>query len=237
MKRTDQGNRAGKYLVLSRYNCSEQHSLQRTSQSPLPCGDYFLIQNVPPPRYSSSSTSLPAHTSTAPHRGTRGRSNISPINTFLYIYCSTIFLIYRSSFLSSNSNLSRKVARLMDSFRPGATSYCPFENKGELVEVGEVGEVGEAPAPATAPVLTQTEEPVPVPSLSPEEQNRRRLYLNEGRPRPFYRVSALPEGVGGGGGGVGDGGGGVGDGGGGGDGGGSALSPAISAPVSQNKVI
>merc|ERR1711997_1163882 len=36
----------------------------------------------------------------------------------------------------STSNLSRKVARLMDSFRPGATSYCPFENKAELSETG-----------------------------------------------------------------------------------------------------
>ena len=98
----------------------------------------------------------------------------------------------------------------MDSFRPGATSYCPFQNKAEL------GETGAAPAWTTedlallrpselrlarpADTAGRTEDSdgdteVRSPGaghLSVEEENRRRLYLNVGRPRPFYGVSQSP---------------------------------------------
>ena len=138
-----------------------------------------------------------------------------------------IYLVRRLSFplTRSTSNLSRKVARLMDSFRPGATSYCPFENKAELADSGvapagitedvpllrpsELGlprpaETGERtedreielPGPGPGPGPAAGPSPGPGPtggpsptSLSAEEENRRRLYLNVGRPRPFYGVA------------------------------------------------
>lgn len=97
----------------------------------------------------------------------------------------------------STSNLSRKVARLMDSFRPGATSYCPFENKSEVAE-GGAGVGPPAGSPQDLALLRPSELGLARPaedreteplSLSAQEENRRRLYLNVGRPRPFYGVS------------------------------------------------
>ena len=98
----------------------------------------------------------------------------------------------------------------MESFRPGSISYCPFENKGGLdgtegidrpleeardaAEEGpEGGPDGLSDADRTAPgeqALPSQHTPTPIssPNVSPEEENRRRLYLNVGRPRPFYRV-------------------------------------------------
>ena len=100
----------------------------------------------------------------------------------------------------------------MDSFRPGATSYCPFDNKAELAETGVApagitedlallrpSELGLARPAETAERTEdshrETELPGPGPGpgpLSAEEENRRRLYLNVGRPRPFYGVSQSP---------------------------------------------
>ena len=110
----------------------------------------------------------------------------------------------------------------MDLHRPGATSYSPFDNKGELGDTDSAPAPGPAPAPESVP--GEGEEAPPVESegqqasashnlLTPEEENRRRLYLNVGRPRPFYRVS--PPDVGG-----------V---------GGSLVSPANTAVVHHNK--
>lgn len=91
----------------------------------------------------------------------------------------------------------------MDSFRPGATSYCPFEtgvapagitedlallppSEPGLARPAETGE-------RTEDSDRETELPGPGPGpLSTEEENRRRLYLNVGRPRPFYGVSQSP---------------------------------------------
>ena len=102
----------------------------------------------------------------------------------------------------------------MDSFRPGATSYCPFENKAELGETG-AGPVAGSGSPQDVALLRPSElglaraaesggrtevlereiellaGPEPL-SLSAQEENRRRLYLNVGRPRPFYGVSQSP---------------------------------------------
>ena len=95
----------------------------------------------------------------------------------------------------------------MESFRPGSISYCPFENKGDLdgtegidIPPEEAREAAEGdpegareedrPAPGEA-ALPSPHTPTPISSpdnVSPEEENRRRLYLNVGRPRPFYRV-------------------------------------------------
>ena len=100
----------------------------------------------------------------------------------------------------------------MDSFRPGATSYCPFENKAELADSGVApagitedlalprpSELGLARPPETGERTEDREIELPGPGPSPppagpghlsaEEENRRRLYLNVGRPRPFYGVA------------------------------------------------
>ena len=92
----------------------------------------------------------------------------------------------------------------MDSFRPGATSYCPFENKSEVAE-GGAGVGPPAGSPQDLALLRPSELGLARPaedreteplSLSAQEENRRRLYLNVGRPRPFYGVaqSALQQG-------------------------------------------
>ena len=85
----------------------------------------------------------------------------------------------------------------MDSFRPGATSYCPFENKSEVAEGGAgVGPPAGSPQdlallrPSELGLVRPAEDRETEPlSLSAQEENRRRLYLNVGRPRPFYGVS------------------------------------------------
>jgi len=124
----------------------------------------------------------------------------------------------------SNTTLPRKVAKLLDSFRPGSSSYSPFQSKLDVnnnstvqTEQSDADEVQseidllhnlEAPSRATeissSPIsIASNDENINVnPNVShsvditnndeipPEEVNRRRLYLNLGRPRPFYRVNS-----------------------------------------------
>jgi len=128
----------------------------------------------------------------------------------------------------SNSTLPRKVAKLMDSFRPGSSSYSPFQVQSETdannnpvtVEQNNANEEIESETPlnlfrpseislreaddslSNFSITTDQDETIHAPSstdtnsadsISPEEINRRRLYLNLGRPRPFYTVSSTPE--------------------------------------------
>ena len=105
----------------------------------------------------------------------------------------------------------------MDSFRPGSSSYCPFPNEDEIINNSDIeGDVNEPTnddlqnnnvsfvnlhsvtndASSTSDNddtdnenLETTEDVSNDESReSSEEENRRRLYLNTGRPRPFYRV-------------------------------------------------
>ena len=120
------------------------------------------------------------------------------------------------TFQCCSSNIPIKVAKLMDSFRPGSSSYCPFPNEDEIINNSDIeGGVNEPTnddlennnvsivnlhsvsndassdndetdnenAEMTEDVSSNDES-----RESPEEENRRRLYLNTGRPRPFYRV-------------------------------------------------
>jgi len=136
----------------------------------------------------------------------------------------------------SASNLSRKVSALLDSFRPGSSSYSPFEaesdennnqsQNNENVEdennnrefqllrpsviaqrvIEESNQTTRNAWPienyatyqersienmdsSTDDSSTKVEENQTT-SLTLEEENRRRLYLNLGRPRPFYRVTS-----------------------------------------------
>eukprot|EP00092_Neocalanus_flemingeri_P036830 GFUD01040091.1.p1 GENE.GFUD01040091.1~~GFUD01040091.1.p1 ORF type:complete len:518 (+),score=92.69 GFUD01040091.1:99-1652(+) len=140
----------------------------------------------------------------------------------------------------SNSNIPRKVAKLLDSFRPGSSSYSPFQNKADvnnniedsdtnedaanvserefnLLRPSEISQRGSENATAIPSIVvdldnaqpnthvTSTSEPRVDEKnprtnenslsevISPAEENRRRLYLNFGRPRPFYRVSSTSE--------------------------------------------
>jgi len=121
------------------------------------------------------------------------------------------------------SNLSRKVSQLLDSFRPGSSSYSPFqkktdENNNESIQRSETldGENNNVEYQLSRPsaiirrvveesngnsttqtnnvneIADETHQSTPetdqATTLSREEENRRRLYLNLGRPRPFYRV-------------------------------------------------
>eukprot|EP00092_Neocalanus_flemingeri_P011199 GFUD01012064.1.p1 GENE.GFUD01012064.1~~GFUD01012064.1.p1 ORF type:complete len:524 (+),score=132.20 GFUD01012064.1:388-1959(+) len=133
----------------------------------------------------------------------------------------------------SASNLSTKVAKLLDSFRPGSSSYSPFQSKSDennnesnqnnanheseningglqllrpSVLTQRVMEESNSAATLEDPIIveerndpegiinqgshqsSQNLENIQNSNISPEEQNRRRLYLNLGRPRPFYRV-------------------------------------------------
>ena len=126
----------------------------------------------------------------------------------------------------------------MDSFRPGSSSYCPFQSKTDannnpiciedsdpnedvterafnFLRPSEITQRGGEDANSsilldlenaqTTPHVTSTPEPhdesrnlnsngnTHSEVISAEEENRRRLYLNFGRPRPFYRVSSTPE--------------------------------------------
>ena len=86
----------------------------------------------------------------------------------------------------------------MDSFRPGSVSYCPFSEK-ENQNNNNVATANTEAAPtadtAVGPTAVAAADPaeVPGPEVTPEEETRRRLYLNLGRPRPFYRVSPREE--------------------------------------------
>merc|ERR1711936_350023 len=60
----------------------------------------------------------------------------------------------------STSNLSRKVSGLMDLHRPGATSYSPFDNKGELGDTESAPAPAPAPAPESVPVEGEEAPPV-----------------------------------------------------------------------------
>jgi len=116
-----------------------------------------------------------------------------------------------------SGHVSRKVARLLDSFRPGSTSYCPFPGKNFEPDGNNNHR---AAAPPTFPLLLRPSEvpverqefrsqPVDIPQATPpvspastpsslasspplsvsrEEETRRQLYLPLGRPRPFYSV-------------------------------------------------
>ena len=116
----------------------------------------------------------------------------------------------------------------MDSFRPGSSSYSPFQVQSETdannnpvtVEQNNANEEIESETPlnlfrpseislreaddslSNFSITTDQDECIHAPSstdtnsadsISPEEINRRRLYLNLGRPRPFYTVSSTPE--------------------------------------------
>ena len=128
----------------------------------------------------------------------------------------------KDHFLRNVSNLSRKVSQLLDSFRPGSSSYSPFQNKTDennnesnssndnveensefhLQRPSEIrGRVSEGTNPQLANETViqphEVEDPEGLKpennesnTLSREEENRRRLYLNLGRPRPFYRTTS-----------------------------------------------
>ena len=120
------------------------------------------------------------------------------------------------TFQCCSSNIPIKVAKLMDSFRPGSSSYCPFPNEDEIINNSDIeGGVNE---PTNDDLENNNVSVVNLHNVtndassdnddtdnennemtedvssndesreSSEEENRRRLYLNTGRPRPFYRV-------------------------------------------------
>ena len=146
-------------------------------------------------------------------------SSCSSASVFFKLHLSTRSYFHSPTpWTNPNSNISRKVARLLDSFKPGSTSYCPFpngedggnltpgtpspqsnENNEEshprLVRPSDVSTL-----PTTGNNITSQEHDTSTlentdraaTSSSSEETMRRRLYLNVGRPRPFYRVSSSP---------------------------------------------
>jgi len=87
----------------------------------------------------------------------------------------------------------------MDSFRPGSSSYCPFQNQDQdqSIIVNRIDDAREANADQIQTVdtvpdnITDSEDDQESTESSDEnreEENRRQLYLPSGRPRPFYRV-------------------------------------------------
>jgi len=121
-----------------------------------------------------------------------------------------------------SGHVSRKVARLLDSFSPGSSSYCPFPGKSfepdgnnnnhrtqpptfpllrpSEVPVVERGEFRSQPLeiPRATPPVSPVSTPPSLASSSPssvsrEEETRRQLYLPLGRPRPFYSVQLPPD--------------------------------------------
>ena len=117
------------------------------------------------------------------------------------------------------------MSQLLDSFRPGSSSYSPFHKKADennnasnqnneiIVDENNNGgfqflrpsaiRVNEGPNQDTRTEITEEiheKEDKNLSSdqlgpgngqsaiLSPEDENRRRFYLNLGRPRPFYRL-------------------------------------------------
>ena len=105
----------------------------------------------------------------------------------------------------------------MDSFRPGSSSYCPFQNQEQEHSIIEnrINDASEAHAEADVNInaglsenhtivedhdnITDDSEDERGSDSSDEvenreEENRRQLYLPSGRPRPFYRVySSSPQ--------------------------------------------
>jgi len=158
-------------------------------------------------------------------------SSDSPLwRQFLDSSCSSASVFLRVQLASAQSyfhsptpwnprgsgHVSRKVARLLDSFSPGSTSYCPFPGKNfepdgnnnnhrsqpptfpllrpSEVPVVERAEFGSQPLdiPRTTPPVSTPPSSSPPSSVSREEETRRQLYLPLGRPRPFYSVQLPP---------------------------------------------
>ena len=145
-------------------------------------------------------------------------SSCSSASVFFKLHLSTRSYFHSPTpWTNPNSNISRKVARLLDSFKPGSTSYCPFPNEedgGNLTpgtpspQSNENNEeshprlVRPSDVSTTQPTgnnitsqehdTSTLENPDRAATSSSEETMRRRLYLNVGRPRPFYRVSSSP---------------------------------------------
>lgn len=138
-------------------------------------------------------------------------SSCSSASVFFKLHLSTRSYFHSPTpWTNPNSNISRKVARLLDSFKPGSTSYCPFPNEEDTGNLPpgtparpQSNENNEEPHPRLvrpSDVSTISQEQDTSSTLensdqratSSEETMRRRLYLNVGRPRPFYRVSSSP---------------------------------------------
>ena len=138
-------------------------------------------------------------------------SSCSSASVFFKLHLSTRSYFHSPTpWTNPNSNISRKVARLLDSFKPGSTSYCPFPNEedtGNLTpgtpaspqnnENNEDARLVRPSEVATSNIIIQEQDTSTTLensdlATSSEETMRRRLYLNVGRPRPFYRVSSSP---------------------------------------------
>jgi len=139
-------------------------------------------------------------------------SSCSSATVFLRVQLATAHSYFHSPTPwnpSSSDGVSRKVARLLDSFRPGSSSYCPFppkqiepdsnNNRTEqpsLLRPSEVVVGTEVTLPldftssanASTSTSSSTTSSSPSSLLSREEEQRRQLYLPLGRPRPFYRL-------------------------------------------------
>ena len=140
-------------------------------------------------------------------------SSCSSASVFFKLHLSTRSYFHSPTpWTNPNSNISRKVARLLDSFKPGSTSYCPFPNEEDNSNLSQgtartqSNDGNEESNPRPALVRPSDVSVIPTTSniniqeqhaheenqdragTSSEEEMRRRLYLNVGRPRPFYRV-------------------------------------------------
>ena len=144
-------------------------------------------------------------------------SSCSSASVFFKLHLSTRSYFHSPTpWTNPNSNISRKVARLLDSFKPGSTSYCPFPNEEDNSNLSQGTarpQSNEETNPRPALVRPSDVSVTPTSNIniqenvtstlenqdratSSEEEMRRRLYLNVGRPRPFYRVpsaSSSPE--------------------------------------------
>jgi len=147
-------------------------------------------------------------------------SSCSSASVFFKLHLSTRSYFHSPTpWTNPNSNISRKVARLLDSFKPGSTSYCPFPNEEDNSNLSQgtarpqSNDGNEESNPRPALVRPSDVSVTPTSNIniqenvtstrenqdratSSEEEMRRRLYLNVGRPRPFYRVpsaSSSPE--------------------------------------------
>ena len=138
-------------------------------------------------------------------------SSCSSASVFFKLHLSARSYFHSPTpWINPNSTIPRKVSRLLDSFKPGSSSYCPFPNVEDSIPDVTSPQTQEGNQESNTQLLRPSDVPNILPSTdnidiqestndtsenqdraaSSEEEMRRRLYLNLGRPRPFYRVSS-----------------------------------------------
>merc|ERR1719300_897650 len=86
-------------------------------------------------------------------------SKCSSATLFFRLHLSTRSYFHSPTpWINPSSNISRKVAKLMDSFRPGSSSYCPFQNEEKYQSPAEENTENASPEQDSNTILVRPSE-------------------------------------------------------------------------------